>query len=88
MNIILKTVLYFSFLDSDRSKTKKKKKRSDKGRQRSLSPLSRRMALISGAMDPNMVDQAMGGNNSAFNCSQAYGSTSDAMPNDYDLRVS
>lgn len=75
----------FFISDSDRSKSKKKKKRSDKTRQRSLSPLSRRMALLSGAVDPNIGEQ---GNNSAFNYSQIFGSTSDALPNDYDIRVS
>lgn len=78
-------------LDSDRSRSKKKKKRSEKSHQRSLSPtLSRRLALLKGAgVDPSAVDQAIGGSNSALNYSQIFGSTSsDGLPNDYELRVS
>lgn len=45
------------------------------------------MALLSGT-DPNAVDQAIAGNMSGFNYSQMFGSTSDSMPNDYELRVS
>lgn len=41
----------YQLSDSDRSKSKKKKRRSDKSRQKSLSPLSKRMALMSGAGD-------------------------------------
>lgn len=79
----------FSFLDSDRSKSKKKKKHSKSSRQRSLSPLSRRMALISGNMDPALVEAGLAGNNSAYNNPQMFASTSSAenMPNDYEMRV-
>lgn len=81
-----------SLLDSDRSRSKKKKKRSEKNQQRSLSPaLGRRIALLKGAgVDPSVVvDQAIAGNNSALNYSQIFGSTSsDGLPNDYELRVS
>lgn len=78
-------------LDSDRSRSKKKKKRSEKSHQRSMSPtLGRRLALLKGAgVDPSAVDQAIAGNNSALNYSQIFGSTSsDGLPNDYELRVS
>lgn len=78
-------------LDSDRSRSKKKKKRSEKNHQRSLSPaLGRRIALLKGAgVDTSVVDQAIAGNNSTLNYSQIFGSTSsDGLPNDYELRVS
>lgn len=68
----------FTISDSDRSKSKKKKRRSDKSRQKSLSPLSKRMALMSGAGE--MVDAADGN----LNLSQVFG----AEGNDYELRVS
>lgn len=71
-------------LDSDRSKLRKKKKRSEKPRQRSISPLSRRMALFS--------DEAgLSGNNAAYNYPQMFpgASSSEAapIPTDYELRV-
>lgn len=76
-------------LDSDRSKSKKKKKRSEKPRQRSISPLSRRMAMFS---DGNLAEGGSHGNNSAYNYPPMFSaaSSSDAaqMPTDYDLRVS
>lgn len=78
-------------IDSDRSRSKKKKKRSEKSNQRSMSPtLGRRLALLKGTgVDPSAVDQAIAGNNSALNYSQIFGSTSsDGLPNDYELRVS
>lgn len=79
---------YF-ILDSDRSKSRKKKKRSEKTRQRSMSPLSRRMALFS---DGNLGEAGLSGNNTAYNYPQLFSgaSSSDAaanIPNDYDLRV-
>lgn len=83
-------MFFFRFLlDSDRSKSKKKKKRaSEKSRQRSMSPLSRRMAMFN---DGNMQEAGMSGNNAAYNYPQMFSapSSSDApIPNDYDLRVS
>lgn len=83
---------YF-ILDSDRSKSRKKKKRSDKSsRQRSLSPLSRRMAMFSGAVDGNLVDAGMAGSSAPYNYppqmfSGVSSSDTAPVPNDYDLRV-
>lgn len=80
-------------LDSDRSKSRKKKKRSsEKSRQRSMSPLSRRMAMFSGGVDGNM-EAGMSGSNAPYNYppqmfSGASSSDAAPVPNDYDLRVS
>lgn len=86
-----KKLTYF-LLDSDRSKSKKKKKRSEKSRQRSMSPLSRRMAMFSGNVDANIVDTAgLGASNAAYNnYPQMFSGASSSEagpPNDYDLRV-
>lgn len=86
----LKIFTYF-LLDSDRSKSKKKKKRSDKSKQRSMSPLSRRMAMFSGNVDGNHVEAAgLSGSNAAYNYPQMFSGASGSeagLPNDYDLRV-
>lgn len=88
-------------LDSDRSKSRKKKKRSEKTRQRSMSPLSRRMAMFN---EPNIPESSgMSGNNAAYNYPQMFSGASSSeaavaaaaaaaaaasVPSDYDLRVS
>lgn len=78
-------------LDSDRSKSKKKKKRASEKttRQRSMSPLSRRMAMFN---EGSMPEPGMSGNNAAYNFppmfSAASSSEAPSVPNDYDLRVS
>lgn len=80
---------YF-LLDSDRSKSRKKKKRSEKARVRSMSPLSRRMAMFSGGVDGNM-EAGLSGSNAPYNYPQMFSAASSAetapVPNDYDLRV-
>lgn len=47
------------------------------------------MAMMSGNVDPALVEAGLAGNNSAFNYPQMYATTSnaEAMPNEYDLRV-
>lgn len=80
-------------LDSDRSKSRKKKKRSEKPRQRSMSPISRRMAMFN---EPNIPDgSGMSGNNAAYNYPQMFSGASSSeaavaapVPSEYDLRVS
>lgn len=75
-----------NFPDSD-AKSKKKKKRSDKSRQKSLSPLSKRMNLLSGNVnDASGMDVA---SSTAYNYAHPFGgSTAHEAPNEYDLRVS
>lgn len=76
--------MHFSlgFVDSDRSRSRKKKKRSEK--QRSMSPLNKRLGMFSGSGDTN-IDPT----NAAFNYSKMFAgaSTSDGNPGDYDLKV-
>lgn len=78
---LLCAFLAFDFLDSDRSRSKKKKKRSDK--QRSLSPLNKRMfgSGIDASIDPSTA---------AFQYSKMFAgaSTSDANLGDYETKVS
>lgn len=81
-------VKYF-LLDSDRSKSRKKKKRAEKTRQRSMSPLSRRMAMFG---EGNMAEAGLGGSSAPYNYPQMFsaasGSDAVQIPSDYDLRVS
>lgn len=74
------------FSDSELSKSKRKKKRLEKTRQKSLSPLSKRMALIGGA-DIIAADTTSIG----YNYPQSFASSGvtglEAVPNEYDLRV-
>lgn len=76
--------LFFS--DSDHSKTKKKKKRSEKPRQKSMSPLSKRMALISGS-DVIAADTTSSGYNYPQSFSGSGITGLESIPNEYDLRV-
>lgn len=85
---------YF-ILDSDRSKSRKKKKRSsEKTRQRSMSPLSRRMAMFTGGGADSNLEPGPSGSNAPYNYPQMFSgaaSSTDAapvQPNDYDSRVS
>lgn len=85
---------YF-ILDSDRSKSRKKKKRSsEKVRQRSMSPLSRRMAMFTGGGADGNLEPGHGGSNAPYNYPQMFSAgasstdTAPVQPNDYDSRVS
>lgn len=77
------TCAFFAwFLDSDRSRSKKKKKRSEK--QRSVSPINKRLMMFSGGAD-SKTDPTT----SAFSYSKMFAgaSTSEGNPGDYELKV-
>lgn len=68
------------FPDSDQSSKHKKKRKlkSDKGRPKSLSPLSKRMALMKG-------DEAS--TSSGYNFGQSSYMVGEQQPDEYELRV-